>query len=372
MNFEDIRPYNDSEYRQIIKKLLSEKVFIDAIKFYLPELSFSEIKEKLLFFNTIDDFQSNLVCFLIEKIIAHSMDGISFEGREFISKDENYLYLSNHRDIVLDSALINFGLNEKKFNTIEIAIGSNLLTIPWVKDLVRLNKSFIVKRDVSKQESLQASKTLSAYLHYTLKQKKESIWIAQREGRAKDGFDKTNPGLLKMFGLSATNNTLDDLISMNIRPVSIAYEYDPCDYLKLPELIAKHNNEIYSKSPNEDFQHMSLGIKGYKGHVNITYGQSINNDILKFKAIKNRNELLKNISTVIDNIIYKNYHLFNSNYVAYDLLYLTNKYAHKYAKNGKEKFLDYMNDKLKDYSNNKLAKELFLKMYANPVINKNG
>ena len=369
VNFEDIRPYNDVEYHQVINRLLAEDVFIKAIQVYYPELSFKEIKEKLLSFDLINDFQSEFVCNLIGRIIGHSVQKISFKGRESLINDKSYLYISNHRDIVLDSAFLNFGFNQVGLNISEIAIGSNLLTESWIEDLVRLNKSFIVKRNIPKQESLGASKTLSAYLHHTLKEKKKSIWIAQREGRAKDGFDKTNPGLLKMFGLSSTDQVLDSLISMNIRPVSISYEYDPCDHLKIPELIAKTKNEEYTKSDNEDNQHILIGVRGNKGNVNFTIGEGVNEKLEKLSFIKNRNELLKKVAFIIDEAIYKNYHLWNSNYVAYDLLNVSNKYVNKYDPDGKEKFINYLKEKLVDFSGNKLAEELFLKMYANPVIN---
>ena len=372
LNFEDIRPYNDDEYQQIIKELFEILPLMDIIQRYLPKYSMPELKEKLLSFNTIQSFQREMVCDFITTILKLSTDKFSYDGVLKLDKEESYLLLSNHRDIVLDSALINWCLNDRQYNTSEIAIGSNLLKEEWIKKLVRINKSFIVKRNIPKQEMLASSQNLSAYLDYTLKEKRQSIWIAQREGRAKDGFDKTNPGLLKMFGMAAKDNLLDHLISLNITPVSLAYELDPCDSLKVPELLKKSIGEEYIKSEGEDEKNMLLGIEGYKGNIHIQFGSPINEKIKQFSAIKNRNELLKNIAGVIDNEVYKNYRLWNSNYVAFDLLHSSAKYVNKYDENGKEKFQDYISDKLGDLSKNKEALTIFLQMYANPVINAEG
>ena len=372
MNFEDIRPYNDDEYQKIVKELFEVQPLMATIQRYLPELSFTEIKELLLSYNKIQDFQSKVVCRIITRILEHSANNFTYDGILKLDKKESYLLLSNHRDIVLDSALINYCLNDREYNTSEIAIGSNLLSEPWIKKLVRINKSFIVKRDIPKQEMLSSSQNLSAYVDYTLKEKRQSIWIAQREGRAKDGFDKTNPGLLKMFGMAAEGNLLDHLISLNITPVSLAYELNPCDKLQLPELLKKAAGDEYVKYKGEDEKSMLYGIQGNKGNVHIQFGSPINEEIKQFKDIKNRNELLKNIAGIIDQKIYKNYHLWNSNYVAYDMLHDTVKYEEKYDENGKEKFLDYMNERLSDFADNKEARNIFLLMYANPTINAEG
>lgn len=370
MNFEDIRAYKDEEYQPVMKKLTQIDVLMEAIQFYLPELTINQIKETLLTFKTIQDFQSEMVCMLVGKIVNHSSKSLTFKGIKDIDSKKNYLFISNHRDIVLDSALINYGLNLNNYNTSEIAIGSNLLAIPWVKDLVRLNKSFIVKRNVPKQEMLEASKTLSTYINHTLKEKKQSIWIAQREGRAKDGFDKTNPSLLKMFGLCTSEDLLTHIMSLNITPVSISYEYDPCDYLKINELLNKQQGETYQKSENEDNQHMVLGIKGYKGNINIHFDEPINAKIASLSHIKNRNDLLKEIADIIDNEIYKHYYLFPSHYVAYDILHHSNEFENEYTAAEKQTFVDYVEKRTANFKGNDLAKEIFLKMYANPVLNK--
>ena len=369
MNFDDIRPYYDNEYQPVIKKLIAVEQLMKAIQMYLPELAQTKIKEILLSFHTIRDFQSKMVCRIIQSLINSSTEGFTYDGFQRLDKHTPYVLISNHRDIVSDSALVNFCLNINDYDTCEIAIGSNLLEKPWIKDLVRINKSFIVKRNIPKQELLEASKKLSTYINHTLKDKKQSVWIAQREGRAKDGCDKTNPGVLKMLGLCTDENLLEHLISLNITPVSISYELDPCDALKIPELLNKSEGKEYIKSEGEDEYSMILGVQGKKGHVHVQFGIPINEEIKQFSHIKNKNELLKNIADVIDREIYTNYRLWNSNYVAYDLLNKTTKYAANYTAESKQQFVDYMNKKLTNFSSNEKAQQLFLQMYANPVIN---
>jgi 1-acyl-sn-glycerol-3-phosphate acyltransferase len=369
MNFEDIRPYKDEEYLSAIKELCEVEPLMNTLKSYLPELSIDEIKKTLLSFTKIQDFQSEMVCKVIDRILVDSVNQFTYDGILRLDKNTNYLLVSNHRDIVLDSALINYCLNKREYNTSEIAIGSNLLSQPWIKQLVRVNKSFIVKRNLPLDQMLEGSRTLSAYISYTLKEKKQSVWIAQREGRAKDGFDKTNPGLLKMFGMAAEDGLLDHLQSLNITPVSLSYEFDPCDNLKIPELLKKAEGLTYTKAEGEDNMHMVLGIKGYKGNIHIQFGSPINDEIEQFRAIKNKNELLKNVAEVIDKHVYQNYKLWDSNYVAYDLLNNNNTYTDKYSNENKEKFVAYMNKRLENFIGNEKAKEIFLKMYANPVIN---
>ncbi|MDF1673022.1 MAG: 1-acyl-sn-glycerol-3-phosphate acyltransferase [Vicingaceae bacterium] len=369
-NFEDIRPYNDDEYHQVVNELLEVAPLQKAIKYYLPTLSFNEVKQLLNSFNTVQEFQSDMACRLVQAIIDDSIEDFSYDGVLALDKDKTFLLMSNHRDIVLDSALINYCLNDRKRDTCEIAIGSNLLREPWVKKLVRLNKSFIVKRNVPKHDMLDASKTLSSYIKYALHDKKQSVWIAQREGRAKDGNDKTNPGLLKMFGLTNEGDLLDYIISLNITPVSISYEKDPCDYLKIPELLAKERGEKYEKFDGEDDMHMALGMKGDKGRVHVQFTKPINIEIEKLRIIKNRNELLKGIADVIDKTIYEYYKLWDTNFIAYDLLRNSSEYKDKYTDITKDEFIFYMKEKLKKYEGSSDAKRLFLSMYANPLINR--
>ena len=368
-SFDDIRPFNDDEYHAVVNELLEVEPLQKALQYYIPNTSLSDLKVLMNSFKSVQEFQSNIACRIVQGIIDYSIEEFTFDGILKLDKEETYLLMSNHRDIVLDSALINYCLDTRNYNTCEIAIGSNLLSQPWIKNLVRLNKSFIVKRNIPKQDMLEASKNLSAYIYHALKNKRQSLWIAQREGRAKDGNDKTNPGLLKMFALSNEGDLLDYLISLNITPVSISYEIDPCDYLKIPELIAKSKEEVYQKAEGEDVLHMALGMKENKGRTHFQFCQPINEELKQFSEIKNRNELLKNVAELIDATIYKNYKLWSTNYIAYDLLHQNDKYSSNYSPDEKQMFIEYTTDRLKDFTGNDLAFELFYKMYANPVIN---
>ncbi len=369
-NFDDIRCYNDDEYHKVVTELLQEEPFVKAIQFYMPDLTIEELTLKLSSFNTIQDFQSVMAFGVIRGIIKHSVDEFSYDGVNDLDPEKSYLLMSNHRDIVLDSTFVNYCLNDQQYNTCEIAIGSNLLSRPWIEKLVRLNKSFIVKRNLPKHDMLEASKTLSAYIKHTLQNKKQSVWIAQREGRAKDGNDKTTPGLLKMFGMSKEADLLDYIKSLNITPISISYEVDPCDHLKIPELLAKEKEEAYVKTDGEDDMHMLLGIQGHKGRVHVQFTTPINEEIEKLRDIKNRNELLKEVALVIDRSIYRSYKLWDSNYVAYDLLNNSTQFEASYTEESKAKFVKYINSRLEKYQGNDNAKKLFLQMYANPVVNK--
>ncbi|MGE0561747.1 MAG: 1-acyl-sn-glycerol-3-phosphate acyltransferase [Flavobacteriales bacterium] len=372
-NFDDIRCYNDNEYQDVAKRLVKEDVLLYGLQKYHPELSIDQIKVMLLSYQTINEFQYDVVRRTLERVVDNTITELSSDGFFDLYAKNTYTFISNHRDIVLDSGLINYLLIKRiGFIGCEIAIGSNLLKNLIVRDIVRLNKSFMVKRDLPNQEMIEASKQLSNYIQHVLNVKKESVWIAQREGRAKDGNDVTNPGLLKMFCFSAQGDLLAHLTQMNITPVALSYEYDPCDAIKLPDLLAKANGETYKKQPNEDALHMATGIDGFKGNVNIFFCAPINDKIQQFSEVKNRNELLKSVASVIDTEIQGNYHLWPNNYIAYDLLKNSAEYVSKYTEKQKNTFIEYMNKKMDSVGlrENEQARQLFFEMYANPVINK--
>ncbi|MCB0633436.1 MAG: 1-acyl-sn-glycerol-3-phosphate acyltransferase [Saprospiraceae bacterium] len=370
MQFEDIRPYYDSEYQTVIQNLLRQPAFIGALCHYFPDLEEDKLKQILLSCSSIRDFQQRIISSVVETIVKQSMTDLYFSGLENLPADQPHLFMSNHRDIVLDSAFLNYGLNKAGLDTSQIAIGSNLLGIDWVKDLVRINKSFIVKRSLSKLEMLEASRKLSAYIDHVICEKKESIWIAQREGRSKDGDDRTNPGILKMFGLGTEKDQLRHLMDLNIIPVSISYEYDPCDYLKIPELIARSKGEVYAKAPDEDVKHMLCGIQGFKGRAELTFSRSINDQLAALIEVRNKNEQLRAVARIIDREIFKNYRLWPSNYIAADLLRASHQFGRFYSQEEKAAFLSYMEPRLSGFTGNfTLAREIFLRMYANPLFN---
>ncbi len=372
MNFDEIRPYYDKEVPKMVKQLLKANQFREIIEEIYPELPYEEFETKAKNIKDIQQFQNEIILPTFKRLMKKSSDAINFKGVENIKKGEPYLFVSTHRDIVLDSALLNYVLNNQGFDTAEIAIGDNLMIIPWVVDLVKLNKSFIVKRNVQKEEKVKASIELSNYINYTILKKKNSIWIAQRSGRSKDGDDRTSQSLIKMFNLGGTMDTaIENIQSLNICPVAISYEYNPCDAMVIPELISKEKGEKYEKAPLEDMQHMAMGIEGYKGKVVVSFGKSINEELEQLKVLKNRKEIFNGIVKAIDNQIHEIYHLMNTNYIAFDLMNNNNDFSAHYTDEQKQKFILYMDSRLKEIGGDQsIIRQTFLKMYANPVINK--
>tara|TARA_R110000868_G_scaffold278008_1_gene537811 strand:+ start:207 stop:1331 length:1125 start_codon:yes stop_codon:yes gene_type:complete len=371
MSFDDIRPYKDNEVPEKLAQLLNETQFQGALSSIHPEIPFELLKKQLLQISSIKELQAKMIVPALENFLKKTVKNLDSKGLDNLDKNQNYLFVSTHRDIVMDSALMNYVLLKNGFNTAEIAIGDNLLSIPWVVDLVKLNKSFIVKRSLPNEQKLDASLQLSAYISHTLKEKKESIWIAQRSGRSKDGNDLTNPSLLKMFYLAEnTAPFYEHIQSLNICPVSIAYEYNPCDVLTIPELIQTSKGEKYVKAPMEDVTHMLTGIQGYKGNVTVSFGKPINSSLDDLKEIKNRNVFFNTLAQRIDAEIHQTYELMPSNYIASDLLNASNEYKAKYLDEEKESFSDYMNKRLsKVAAAEELKRNLFLRVYANPVKN---
>jgi hypothetical protein len=301
--------------------------------------------------------------------------GIKLNGIEKINKNEAYLYISNHRDIILDSALLCSKLIENGLDTVEIAIGDNLLIFPWIEDLVRVNKSFIVKRGLSARTVLESSQRLSAYMAHTINDKKQSIWIAQREGRAKDSDDRTQESLLKMFNMAGNGSFTENLIRLNICPLTISYEYDPCDFLKAMEFQQRRDNPDFKKQPQDDLLNMETGVMGYKGKVVYELSGSINEDLRAIASkYSNRNEQITLTAQLIDQKIHSNYTVFANNKIAFDLLNGENRFAHEYSTIEKLDFERYLSKQiskinLEDKDENFLFRKL-LEMYANPLINK--
>lgn len=372
MNFDEIRPYHDAEVQDKIESLLKEEQFLGVIQQVNPDVPIDAFKQKMLSIENIRQFQAEVIVPILERLVKLSTKGVEVDGLENLQKDTAYLFVSTHRDIVLDSALMNFILLKEGFETAEIAIGDNLMKIPWIVDLVKLNKTFIVKRNVAKEDKVKASMQLSAYINHTIKEKKNSIWIAQKAGRSKDGNDQTNPSLLKMFSLGAEEETaLEKIKALNICPISVAYEYNPCDALTLPELMTVAKGERYEKQPMEDLMHMAEGIQGQKGKVNVSFGKPINQELDQVEGIANRNDLFAAISRLIDKQIHTTYHLMPTNYMAYDLLFETTNFKEHYSAEEMQAFKAYTEEKIATVEGpHNFAYHTFLEMYANPVINK--
>lgn len=372
--FDDIRPYYDREVPEAIARLLGNEPFRKAVEPQIAPYSWEQFTALMGSCNTKDDFQHTIIVRLfLHRVIQNTTREMRGEGWEHIEGCHNWLFISNHRDIVLDAAFLNILLFDRGMNTTEIAIGDNLLIHPWIRDIVRLNKSFIVRRNVPIRQMLEVSRQLSDYIYDTIVNREQSIWLAQREGRAKDSDDKTQVSLLKMLTLHDKRHPLEALKKLNIIPLSISYEYDPCDYLKAKEFQLKRDHADYKKSPKDDLENMVTGIMGYKGRVLFRFGSSINPDLNKMEPSADRNELLEEVAAVIDREIYRNYRFFPFNYIAYDRMRGSRLFAREYseAENGQfDAYLDKQIQKidLPDKDEDFLRKKI-IEMYGNTVKN---
>lgn len=366
--FDDIAPLYDYEVEQAIQDILVDPGFQHAVKYILPEINWDEFSAEMSKYKTKKQFQTEMIYPVVKAMGMRVSSSIKSENWENIDRSVEHLFLSNHRDIVLDAGLFNILRHEQGLETTEIAIGDNLLIHPWIDKLVRLNKSFLVRRGLSVKERLLASKHMSEYIHYAINEKKESVWIAQREGRAKNSDDRTQDSLLKMLALYPDDKPfLESLREMNLIPLSISYEYDPCDYLKAKEFQQKRDNPEFKKSQRDDLLSMEIGILGKKGNVMFRLGKCINPELDKITEPDKRiqAELAANI---IDKEIHSNYEIFPCNYIAYDLFYRTDLFNGKYTKEESDEFKVYLEKQIAkidlDYIDHGFVWEKMLEMYS--------
>ena len=371
--FDDIRPYHDEELPAVYEELIADPAFQKAVSSIMPGVPFEAIAQKMRSCRTKLEFQKAFCYGLLWNIVKECTSGLTIDHSALPDKEKPYTYISNHRDIILDSGFLSILLLDLDMNTVEIAIGDNLLIYPWIKKVVRINKSFIVQRALTMRQMLEASALMSNYMHYTIRDKKQSIWIAQREGRAKDSNDRTQDSVLKMLAMGGEGSVLERLAEMNIAPLSLSYEYDPCDYLKAQEFQLKRDVEGYKKSTQDDLLNMKTGLFGFKGRVHFQVAELINDDLLKLDASLPKTELFACVSALIDRKIHANYRLYPGNYVACDLLDGTTSFAGNYSAEEKQTFEDYIAGQLDKISipnkDVEFLREKLLVMYANPVIN---
>ena len=371
--FDDIRPYHDEELPAVYEELIADPAFQKAVSSIMPGVPFEAIAQKMRSCRTKLEFQKAFCYGLLWNIVKECASGLTIDHTALPDKEKPYTYISNHRDIILDSGFLSILLLDLDMNTVEIAIGDNLLIYPWIKKVVRINKSFIVQRALTMRQMLEASALMSNYMHYTIRDKKQSIWIAQREGRAKDSNDRTQDSVLKMLAMGGEGSVLERLAEMNIAPLSLSYEYDPCDYLKAQEFQLKRDVEGYKKSTQDDLLNMKTGLFGFKGRVHFQVAELINDDLLKLDASLPKTELFACVSALIDRKLHANYRLYPGNYVACDLLDGTTTFAGNYSAEEKQTFEDYIAGQLDKISipnkDVEFLREKLLVMYANPVIN---
>lgn len=374
--FDPIRPFEPDELPDVFDRLLQNEQFSSVLAYFYPDVPKEALAAKMHACKDNLDFQKTFCYGFLVQLLARLSKECDIDIAS-LDTDSRYTFISNHRDIVLDSALLDKLLIDAGFNTTcEIAIGDNLLKLPWVKDLVRVNKSFIVERALSMREMLMASKRLSEYMHFVIAEKNDNVWIAQREGRAKDSNDRTQEAILKMMVMGGEGSIIDRLKQLHLVPLAISYEYDPCDYLKAAELQARRDNPSWQKGPMDDVTSMQTGIMGYKGYIHYQCADCIDNYLDTIPADTPKTELFRLIADHIDRQIFAGYRLYPNNYVALDLLHGDSAHADHYTAEDKAQFEAYLKgqlDKIEmEGKDDAYLREQMLKMYANPAINQMG
>ena len=368
--FDAIRPFYDTEVNEAIRASLNHPMMKAIMDFSFPDVADEVWKEQLKRTHSIRDFQCNFIYQAVQKVLEKSSEGLTTSGFEKLQKNTSYLFISNHRDIILDTSLLNSCLFDYGLVMTASAIGDNLVKRDFMNTLAKLNRNFLVQRGLTPRELLQSSKLMSEYIGHLLLRENRSVWIAQREGRTKDGNDATHSGVLKMLAMgSDEQNAMNYFKKLKIVPVSISYEYDPTDALKMPQLMAEANDEKYIKEKNEDFVTLLSGIIGQKKRIHIHVGDVLDSELEKISLENdNTNKQVQAVAQAIDDSILQSYKLWPTNYIAYDLLHKTDTFKNHYTTEEKSLFERRLEMKIDE--NNPVELCAFLSMYANPVINK--
>jgi len=379
VSVEDLKaivPYDDEGFHGGLSRVLAHPALDLIFREFFPTGSADELRAKARALKDTREFQLGFIDPLLKTIEVKSTRGITLSGDEHVSKDRTYLFVSNHRDIILDPALFTVMLSRRGFKTPQICLGDNLLTDPLIVDLVKMNKGLTVKRNLSPRELLRWSYVLSEQIRHTLISGSESVWIAQQEGRAKDGNDKTHPGVLKMIALTGEGDFLERIRKISIVPVAISYEYDPSDAQKARETYLRRQTGAYNKARGEDTQAMIRGMREFKGFIHISIGPAVNECLPALEKLANKAEQVKELAAELDSRIQAQYRNFPSNYVAYDLLSAGSRMREHYSEEKKREFLELMENKIgalylgkKDLDG---VRQEFLSMYARSVTNQQG
>lgn len=372
-NFELLRPYYDSETEDVMKRISVDPVYHKAMAWLWPGISEQEAVEKALSTTSPYEFQTGYMRHAIWSIVNNTSKGLSYSGIENLDRNKAYLFVANHRDILLDSAILQIILDKEGFETTEITFGSNLMEQGFITDFGKMNRMFMVKREGNVKELYDISRQLSAYLRHTVLDKNVSVWIAQRNGRTKDGNDVTQTGLLKMLNLSGGKDFKKNFSELNIVPLSISFEYEPCDSLKVQELYLSSLHSKYVKAPGEDLNSILTGIQQPKGRIHMAFGKPIKDELEEISTVANENEKIRLLALAIDKQIHHDYKLHPINHIAYDMLHDTDVFETTYSAEEKQQFIQYIESHVSKLKGEPEAlKQLFLKLYANPVINKLG
>ncbi len=380
IDFRDIAPFDDSEFHEKMSLLVKEPGFEHAVRYVMPDVDYQGFVAGLLDVKDKWQFQHDVMWPFLEMLAKKTTSGIDMSGAGLLEEGVHYTFITNHRDIVLDASFLNLMMLRNNLPTSEVAIGNNLLIFDWITDLVKLNKSFIVKRNLEIKQALSAAQHLSAYIHYAVGKKGESVWIAQREGRAKDSNDVTQDSLIKMLALAGGECVIGNLKQINLCPVSISYEYDPNDYLKAREFLLKRNDPEFKKSQRDDLFSMETGLLQFKGHVHFDVGGCINRELDSIDPGLEKAEAIRTVCEIIDRKIHSGYKIYPINYIAHDKLHGVNEYRHFYTDDDEsafEAYLDRQLDKVRgevDFQPTAddlgYMREMMYRMYANPLKNK--
>ncbi len=374
--FAEIAPYRGDEFIAALNRLVKDPGFEHAVRYVMPDVDYPQFVKSLLQVRDQNEFQTKVMGHFLEMLAASTTDGLSFDGESNCKPDKNYTFISNHRDIVLDPSFLNLCFIRSEMPVTQVAIGNNLLIYEWITDLVKVNRSFIVKRDAKVAKALEAAKMLSAYIHYTITTLHESVWIAQREGRAKDSNDLTQESLIKMLALSGVSSDLKEkILEVNLMPVSISYEFDPNDYLKAREFLLKRRDPEFKKSQRDDLFSMETGLLSNKGRVHFRVCPCINDDLAAFEST-DRSEIIRHTCMLIDRAIHCGYRIYPCNYIAYDEINGTSRFAEYYSAEDERKFNDYIDRQLNRVDvadvtadERSFMRRMMLTMYANPLTN---
>lgn len=371
--FDPIRPYEPEELPQVYDKLLADPQFQKVLAYLYPGVPVEAIGRKMHACKTNLDFQKAFCYPVLQKLVHDQSTGIDIDAAD-IDIHNRYTFVSNHRDIVLDAGFLAKLLLDVGFpTTCEIAIGDNLLQLDWVRDMARINKTFTVERALKSSEMLRASKRMSEYMHFAIGQKHENIWIAQRQGRAKNSNDLTQPAILKMMAMGGEGTIIDRLTQLHIVPLAISYQYDPCDYLKAREYQLRRDVPFWKKSPGDDLESMATGIKGYKGHVHYHCAPCIDDWLQTVDLDQPRNKMFDEIATHIDQEIHRGYHLYAQNYVALDMIQNTRMYEEHYTQEEYDQFEEYIASRLAlidiEHKDEQFLRRCLLTQYAYPTRN---
>ena len=375
-DLENIHPYNDAEAVAALRKLARHPAVPVISKYIFPELPINTLRKMLLEIKGVDDFQHQIVSKAVSVVVGRSSSGFSYEGVENLAKiggSGRFLAVSNHRDIVLDPALTQWMLMLNNLPLTEICVGSNLLSNGVVETLLRSNRMITVIRGISAREVYLSSQILSKFIRSEIASGKSSVWIAQREGRTKNGLDVTEQGLLKMFDMSGTSDFKTNFKELNIVPMSISYEYEPCDFRKAREILIKQITGEYHKKEDEDMHSILTGIRQWKGGIHLSVGEPLTDKEITRSSWYEKNDRYQAIRRILDERIISGYKLWKTNYMAYDLMIGGSRFADKYSAEDLEKFREYTEHKISK-AEKKLNKDdlrdIFWHIYGNPVIAK--